>query len=111
MPNVDQPIGAVVDRRGLPVQLGSNSLAWDHRAKHNLEDNLMTLVPHWRRVLLHAWSLWPVYLATLLEVALELFPYVADWLPWWVPILFLVLTPIFRVIKQEKLHAGQSDQE
>lgn len=69
----------------------------------------MVLVPHWRRVLLRAWSLWPVYLAAVLELAMEILPYVADWLPWWAPLVLLALTPIFRVIKQEKLHADQQD--
>jgi hypothetical protein len=67
----------------------------------------MTLVPHWRRVLWRAWSLWPGYLALVLEVASELFPYVAHWLPWWLPPAIILLTPILRIIKQEKLHAGE----
>lgn len=71
----------------------------------------MTLVPNWRRVLLRASSLWLVYLATVVELAMEILPYVADWLPWWAPLVLLALAPIFRVIKQEKLHADQSDQE
>lgn len=67
----------------------------------------LKLIPHWRRVLFHAWSLWPVYAATVLDLAIELLPYVADWLPWWAPVAMLVLTPLFRIIKQEKLDARE----
>lgn len=38
----------------------------------------MTLVPNWRRVLLRASSLWFVYVAGLLELAVEFFPFLAD---------------------------------
>lgn len=65
------------------------------------------LVPNWRRVLLRASSLWPVYLASALELAVEFVPYVADLLPRWVLLILLLLTPVFRIIRQEKLHADQ----
>lgn len=71
----------------------------------------MTLVHNWPRVLLRASSLWPVYLSLFLDLAVEMVPYLADWLPWWVPIVILVLTPFFRIIRQERLHADQSDKE
>lgn len=71
----------------------------------------MTLVSNWPRILLRASSLWPVYVSLLLDLAVELVPYLGDWLPWWVPIAILILTPIFRIIRQERLHAGQPDQE
>lgn len=64
----------------------------------------MTLVPHWRRVLWRASSLWVVYIATLLGWAVNVLPYVAAWLPWWVPIAVLTLAPIFRIIEQRSIH-------
>lgn len=67
----------------------------------------MRLVANWRRVLLRASSLWPVYAASVLELAVEFVPYVADWVPRWALLILLLLTPFFRVIRQEKLHADQ----
>lgn len=67
----------------------------------------MILVPNWRRVLLRASSLWPVYLASALELAVEFIPYVGDWVPRWALLVLLIATPLFRIIRQEKLRADQ----
>lgn len=67
------------------------------------------LIHNWRRVLWRASSLWAVYVATVLQVAENAIPYVADYLPWWVPVAVLVLAPIFRIISQGGLYADQQD--
>ncbi len=69
----------------------------------------MIFVPHWRRVLLHAWSLWPVYLVAGLEIAAEVVPYLADFLPRWLVVLILLLNPLLRIIRQGSLHASEQD--
>lgn len=69
----------------------------------------MTLVPHWRRVLLRAWSLWPVYLVAGFELAAEVVPYLSDFLPRWLVILILLLNPLLRIIRQGSLHASEQD--
>jgi hypothetical protein len=71
----------------------------------------MTLVPNWRRVLLRAFSLWVVYGSILVELAIQLFPLVADWLPSWVPVALLLLAIPSRIIEQKGIHHGPgSDQ-
>lgn len=67
------------------------------------------LIRNWRRVLLRASSLWAVYIATALQIAENAIPYVADRLPWWVPIAILVLAPLFRIISQGGLDADKQD--
>lgn len=69
----------------------------------------MTLVPNWRRVLLHAWSLWPVYLVAGFELAAEVVPYLSDFLPRWLVVLILLLNPLLRIIRQGSLHASEQD--
>jgi hypothetical protein len=71
----------------------------------------MALVPHWRRVLWRASSLWTVYISGFLEWAIQVLPYVADWLPWWVPLAILALTPIARIIEQRSIHAREPDRQ
>lgn len=67
----------------------------------------MTLVPHWRRVLLRASSLWAVYGSILLEIAIQLLPFLQKWLPDWAPLVLLVLAIPFRIIEQRSIHAGE----
>jgi hypothetical protein len=67
------------------------------------------LIRNWRRVLWRASSMWCVYIATILQIAESLVPYVADYLPWWVPVAVLVLAPLFRIISQGGLDADQQD--
>lgn len=68
------------------------------------------LIRNWRRVLLRASSLWAVYVAAALQIAENVVPYVADFLPWWVPVAVLVLAPLFRIISQGGLDADKQDQ-
>jgi hypothetical protein len=65
----------------------------------------MTLVPHWRRVLLLAWSLWVVYGSILLEIAIQLLPFVQERMPDWAPVALLVLAIPFRIVEQRRTHA------
>lgn len=67
----------------------------------------MKLVKGWRRVLLRAESMWCVYVAGILEAASNALPYVADRLPWWVPVAVLCLAPLFRVRDQGGLDADK----
>ena len=69
----------------------------------------MPLVPNWRRVLLRAWSLWPVYLVAVFELAAELAPYLSDLLPRWLIVAILLLNPLLRIIRQGALHATEQD--
>lgn len=66
-------------------------------------------IRNWRRVLLRASSMWCVYIATILQIAENAVPYVADYLPWWVPIAVLVLAPLFRILSQGGLDADKQD--
>jgi len=67
------------------------------------------LIKNWRSVLLRALSMWAVYIATALQIAENAVPYVADHLPWWLPVGVLILSPIFRIISQGGLDADQQD--
>lgn len=65
----------------------------------------MHLVANWRRVLLRAESMWCVYAVGILELAVNLLPYVSDFVPWWVPIVVLCAAPILRIRYQGGLDA------
>ena len=65
------------------------------------------LVSNPGRVLLRSLSMWCVYLAGLAEVVPYIVPYLDDYIPRWLSVVFLVLAPLARVIPQRKLHADQ----
>jgi hypothetical protein len=71
------------------------------------KDNLMKLVRHKRRRLLLSYSMWPVYIAGLFNILPYIVPYFDDWVPHWVVVLVLVLSPLGACIHQESLHADQ----
>ena len=58
------------------------------------------LIPDAGRVLKRALSLRFIELAALANMALELVPYVADFLPWWVPLVLLAFAWGGRLINQ-----------
>ncbi|RWB65447.1 hypothetical protein [Mesorhizobium sp.] len=49
----------------------------------------MKLIPDWRRILARAWSLRLVELAALVDIIINVVPYVSDYLPWWLTLLLL----------------------
>ena len=61
----------------------------------------MTLLSNWRDVLLRAWSVRLMALAFVIDGAQQMLPYVADYLPWWVPLLVLAGALIARHVKQD----------
>lgn len=63
----------------------------------------MRLIPEWKAVLLRAWSTRLMALAFVIDAAQQTLPYVADYLPWWVPLLVLGLAFLARHVKQENL--------
>lgn len=67
------------------------------------------LIHNWWPVLKRSAALWCVYVTLLLQIAENAVPYIADRLPWWVPIVILVLAPLFRIISQGGLDADQQD--
>lgn len=65
----------------------------------------MNLVSKPGRVLARSLSMWCVYLAGLLELIPYIVPYLDAWIPSWASIVFLVLSPLARVIAQRNLNA------
>lgn len=63
----------------------------------------MRLVKHKRRVLTWSLALWPVYIAGLLGIAPYIVPFLDGWLPRWLLIFILALSPLGRVIEQRNL--------
>ncbi|ANM09629.1 hypothetical protein B5K08_05955 [Rhizobium leguminosarum bv. trifolii] len=69
----------------------------------------MRLVKHKRRVLARSLSMWCVYAAGFLEVVPYIVPYLDDWIPKWLSILFLAASPIARLIHQPALKENDND--
>ncbi|ANM12034.1 hypothetical protein [Rhizobium sp. N324] len=63
----------------------------------------MRLVKHKRRVLTWSLALWPVYIAGLLGILPYIVPFLDGYLPRWLLILILALSPFGRVVEQRKL--------
>jgi hypothetical protein len=59
------------------------------------------------RTLLLSFSMWPVYLAGLLGIAPYILPYLDGYIPHWLLIAILLLSPLGRVIDQGNLHADK----
>ncbi|KEC75482.1 hypothetical protein RLPCCGM1_c0859 [Rhizobium leguminosarum bv. phaseoli CCGM1] len=53
--------------------------------------------------------MWCVYAAGLLEVVPYIVPYLDDWIPKWLSILFLAASPIARLIHQPALKENDND--
>ncbi|ANL52870.1 hypothetical protein [Rhizobium phaseoli] len=69
----------------------------------------MRLVKHKRRVLTWSFSMWCVYFAGLFELLPYIVPYLDDWIPKWLSILFLAASPIARLIHQPALEENDND--
>jgi len=67
----------------------------------------LKLVPRPGRALLLALSMWPVYLAGLLAIAPYIVPYLDGYVPKWLLILILLLSPFGRIIDQGGIDADK----
>ncbi|MGV1793836.1 DUF7940 domain-containing protein [Rhizobium sp. A37_96] len=65
------------------------------------------LVPKPGRALWRAYSMWPVYVAGLLGLAPYVVPYLDGWIPRWLSIAILLLSPLGRIIDQGGIDADQ----
>lgn len=63
----------------------------------------MELIPNWDEVLKRAHSVKFMGLAAALEAAQQLLPFVADYLPWYVPVLIILAGIGARVVQQKEL--------
>ena len=63
----------------------------------------MRLVDNWKRVLLRAWSIWIMVFAIVMDVALQVVPFMED-IPRWLILAVLLLGILARLIRQDKLH-------
>lgn len=71
----------------------------------------MRLVKNKRRVLTWSLALWPVYIAGLLGIAPYIVPFLDGWVPRWLIISILALSPFGRVIKQRNLKEDDDGSE
>lgn len=67
----------------------------------------MKLVPHWRRVLARSHAMRLVYIAGALEIIPYIVPYVDGFVPPWLSIAVLLLSPLGRVIDQGGIDADK----
>ena len=65
------------------------------------------LVPRPGRALWRAYSMWPVYVAGILGLAPYVVPYLDGWIPRWLSIAILLLSPLGRIIDQGGIDADQ----
>jgi len=65
----------------------------------------MNIISRPGRVLARSLSMWCVYLAGLLELAPYIVPYLDAWIPNWLSIVFLMISPLARIIAQGNLDA------
>ena len=65
----------------------------------------MKLLDNWREVLSRAWSLRLIELAAAADIILNLVPYLADVLPWWVTVALLVCAWLGRLLAQPEKEA------
>ena len=71
----------------------------------------MNIVPHRRRVLTRSLAMWLVYAAGALELIPHLIAYANDYLPHWLSIAVLLLSPLGRVIDQGKAGGWETTPE
>lgn len=60
----------------------------------------MHLLSDWKRVLNKAWSMKLIGFAAFLEVAQNVVPVIADYVPWWVTVLVIGGAGVARLISQ-----------
>ena len=63
----------------------------------------MKLVNRPGRILARSFSMWCVYMAGALEIAPYVVPYLDDWIPRWLSIVFLLASPLARIIPQASI--------
>lgn len=68
------------------------------------------LIPDAKRIFKRAWSLRFIELAALADLVLNVVPYTADRLPWWLTLLLLGAAWIARYIAQPDKEASHADQ-
>ena len=69
----------------------------------------MNLLDNWREVLSRAWSLRLIELAAAADIILNLVPYVADVLPWWVTVALLLAAWAARLLSQPEKEAADGN--
>ncbi|OWV99985.1 hypothetical protein [Rhizobium sp. R693] len=67
----------------------------------------MRLVSNPWRVLTRSASMWCVYLSLLSELVPYIVPYLDDYIPSWLSVALLLLSPLLRVKDQGNLHADK----
>jgi hypothetical protein len=60
----------------------------------------MKLLSDWKSVLKRAWSMKMIGFAAFLEVAQNVVPVIADYVPWWVTVLVLGAAGVARLLSQ-----------
>jgi hypothetical protein len=68
------------------------------------------LVPYWRRKLTHAYSMWSIYIAGLIHIAIANVDLIASFLPWWSAVCVLAIGVALSLVKQPSV-SGESDHE
>lgn len=63
----------------------------------------MNLIANWRDVILRAWSVKLMGFAVFIEVAEQVVPLLADYVPWWVSVGILLVGVVARVMPQADL--------
>lgn len=61
----------------------------------------MKLIDDWKTVLMHAWSVWLMWVAILLDVAQQVLPFLAEIIPWWVSVGIVAGAIVARLIHQD----------
>ena len=69
----------------------------------------MKLLSNWKDVAARAWSLRLIELAAAADIILNLVPYVADVLPWWVTVALLLAAWAARLISQPEKEAADGN--
>ena len=69
----------------------------------------MKLLSNWKDVAARAWSLRLIELAALADIVLNLVPYVADVLPWWVTVALLLAAWLGRLLAQPEKEAADGN--
>lgn len=71
----------------------------------------MKLIPDVRRVLRRAWSLRLLELAAVVDIILNVVPYISDYLPWWLTLLVLGGAWAARLLAQPDKEAANAKTE
>lgn len=67
------------------------------------------LIKDWDKALLWSWSMWCVYASFACDLVPYAIPYLDNYIPSWLSVALLMLSPLLRVFKQKKVrrHADQ----